>query len=313
MRITPAILVTASLACLTSAANAQSLPNGAAKDVVQSACSACHQLNVVTNAGHTPDEWNRIVGEMVIKGAAVSAAQVPVLTQYLASNFPPRARPQGAVVTGSAQASFREWQIPSRPFPHDPYAAADGSLWYSGMARKCAWPPRSKIGSVQGISTERQRPLDRTALSATAPAISGSRRIIAVISASSTQRPARSPNTRFPAAAIRTRLCSTSRASSGSPSRADNLIGRLDPSSGEVKTVPVPTQGALPYGMVVSSKGVPFFAEFGSNKIASIDPKTMQITEYTLPNRNSQPRRIAITSDDVLVVRRLRPRISRKL
>src|SRR5436305_3513857 len=108
MKIAPAIVVTASLTALAATTSAQNLPNGAVKDVVQTACSACHQLNVVTNAGHTPDEWNRIVGDMLMKGAAVPAMQVPALTQYLASNFPPKARPQGAVVAGSAQASFRE-------------------------------------------------------------------------------------------------------------------------------------------------------------------------------------------------------------
>jgi len=51
---------------------------------------------------------------------------------------------------------------------------------------------------------------------------------------------------------------------------------------------------------VISSRGVPFFVEFGSNKIASIDPDTMAITEYPLPNADTRPRRVAITSDDVL-------------
>src|SRR6202040_2383577 len=45
---------------------------------------------------------------------------------------------------------------------------------------------------------------------------------------------------------------------------------------------------------------VPFFAEFGSNKLASIDPATMTIHEYTLPNPESRPRRIAITPDDAI-------------
>ena len=40
--------------------------------------------------------------------------------------------------------------------------------------------------------------------------------------------------------------------------------------------------------------------EFGVNKIASIDPDTMAIHEYVLPNEDSRPRRVAITSDDVL-------------
>jgi virginiamycin B lyase len=52
--------------------------------------------------------------------------------------------------------------------------------------------------------------------------------------------------------------------------------------------------------MVVNSKGVPFFVEFGSNKVASIDPQTMMIHEWILPNAGSRPRRIAVSSDDVV-------------
>src|SRR5579871_830366 len=98
MRSSSAILLPAVFTCFAASTSAQTLPNGGARDVIQSACSACHQLNVVTNAGHTPEEWSRIVGDMVMKGAGLSAAQVPSVTQYLASNFPPKARPQAPVV-----------------------------------------------------------------------------------------------------------------------------------------------------------------------------------------------------------------------
>ena len=39
---------------------------------------------------------------------------------------------------------------------------------------------------------------------------------------------------------------------------------------------------------------------FGTNKLASIDPKAMEIHEYPLPNTGSRPRRIAITSDGAI-------------
>jgi virginiamycin B lyase len=52
--------------------------------------------------------------------------------------------------------------------------------------------------------------------------------------------------------------------------------------------------------MVISSRGVPWFCEFGANKLASIDPETMTIHEHVLPNAASRPRRIAITPDDVI-------------
>jgi virginiamycin B lyase len=81
-----------------------------------------------------------------------------------------------------------------------------------------------------------------------------------------------------------------------------NMIGRLNPRTGEVKLVEVPTPHALPYGMVVSSKGVPFFAEFGTNKIGEIDPTSMVIREHGLPNPGARPRRMMATRDGELVL-----------
>lgn len=62
----------------------------------------------------------------------------------------------------------------------------------------------------------------------------------------------------------------------------------------------LPSPNSLPYGMVINSKGIPFFDEFGANRIARIDPDSMEIYEYQLPNRASRPRRIARTSDDAI-------------
>ena len=75
------------------------------------------------------------------------------------------------------------------------------------------------------------------------------------------------------------------------------MVGRLDPKTGNIQLKDVPTKDARPYGIQINSKGVPFFCEFGTNKMASIDPHTMQITEYPLP-QNARPRRMAISADD---------------
>ena len=50
----------------------------------------------------------------------------------------------------------------------------------------------------------------------------------------------------------------------------------------------------------MTSKGVPVVCLFGTNKIATFDPVTMAVKEYTLPNAESRPRRIAITRDDAI-------------
>jgi virginiamycin B lyase len=79
-----------------------------------------------------------------------------------------------------------------------------------------------------------------------------------------------------------------------------NMIGRLDPATGDIKLVPSPTAGSRPYGIMINSKGIPFVVLYGTNKVTRVDPKTMAIHEYTLPDTKARPRRLAITSDDIV-------------
>jgi len=45
---------------------------------------------------------------------------------------------------------------------------------------------------------------------------------------------------------------------------------------------------------------VPYFCEFGANKLASIDPATLAIREYALPHADSRARSIAITNNNII-------------
>lgn len=76
-----------------------------------------------------------------------------------------------------------------------------------------------------------------------------------------------------------------------------NFVGKLTVSSGNVQLVKIPTPRARPYGIVIDSRDRPWFDLFGTNKIGTIDPATMALREYTLPD-SALPRRIALTSDD---------------
>jgi len=78
-----------------------------------------------------------------------------------------------------------------------------------------------------------------------------------------------------------------------------STIGRLDPGSGEIELKATPTPHAVPYGIVVTSQGVPFFCEFHTNKLASIDPRSMTIREYPLPE-GARPRRLALAADGTI-------------
>jgi len=78
------------------------------------------------------------------------------------------------------------------------------------------------------------------------------------------------------------------------------VVGWLDPKSGDIKITQVPTPNAVPYGIAVTRAGIPYFCEFGSNTLASIDPNSLAITEYAIPNSSARPRRIAVAPDDTI-------------
>jgi virginiamycin B lyase len=77
-----------------------------------------------------------------------------------------------------------------------------------------------------------------------------------------------------------------------------NFVGKLETGSGKVRLVRVPTPNARPYGIAVDSKNRPWFNEFGTSKLGTVDPKTFTLREYDLPDPDARGRRIAITSDD---------------
>ena len=79
-----------------------------------------------------------------------------------------------------------------------------------------------------------------------------------------------------------------------------NFVGKFDVDTGDIQLVNVPTPGARPYGIVVDSKNRPWICLFGTNKIATVDPGTMKLTEYPLPNQEARPRRLALTRDDMV-------------
>ena len=79
-----------------------------------------------------------------------------------------------------------------------------------------------------------------------------------------------------------------------------NMLGRMIPGTGEVTLVETPTKDARPYGIQVDSKGMPWIAYNGSNKVATLDPVTLQVREFSMPDPATRIRRLALGSDDTI-------------
>jgi virginiamycin B lyase len=278
------------------------LPDGDAKETVENACTACHSLTNITNSqGHSPEEWRTTVAMMLNVGAAVPAEQVPIVTNYLIKNFPEKPGPKPAAIPGNVEVSFKEWNLPTPGTrPHDPLAAPDGTIWYTGHMANLLGHIDPKTGDIKEYRTNKPMSgphglvMDKQGniwFTANFKAYIGK---FEPATGKFTQYPldpkARDPHT--PLFDQKGTLWFTVQGA--------NMVGRLNTETGESKVVTTPTPKANPYGMVITTKGTPYFVEFGANKVASIDPETMEIHEFLLPNESARPRRVAITSDDVL-------------
>jgi competence ComEA-like helix-hairpin-helix protein len=81
-------LVIPFLAISLGVAQAQDLPPGKGKDLVENSCGSCHGLDVVVSQHATRDGWASIVDYMVSRGATGTPEEITTIVDYLAKNFP---------------------------------------------------------------------------------------------------------------------------------------------------------------------------------------------------------------------------------
>jgi virginiamycin B lyase len=278
------------------------LPEGDGKAIIQTACNACHSLTNITNSGgHTPEDWGTTLAMMLNVGANVPPDKVDTVRNYLIKNFPEQPKPPAVIIPGNVDVSFQEWKLPTPGTrPHDPLAAQDGTIWYSGHMANLLGHIDPKTGAIKEYRTNTPMSgphglvMDKQGniwFTANFKAYIGK---FEPATGKFTEYPL-DPEARDPHTPIFDQKGTLWFSVQGA-----NMVGKLNTATGEAKTETVPTSKSNPYGMVVTSKGIPYFVEFGANKVASIDPETMAIHEYTLPNEDTRPRRVAIDSKDVL-------------
>lgn len=63
------------------------LPEGSGKQLVETRCALCHDLERVAAVKRNRQDWAPIVGNMVAWGAPATAEEEKTITDYLAANF----------------------------------------------------------------------------------------------------------------------------------------------------------------------------------------------------------------------------------
>ncbi len=303
-------LVSAALLCCGLPAWAQKSSSAdKGKELVDAHCNSCHALTARTGSGYDAKGWRTVMHMMTNQGVALAKNEIAPMTAYLVKAYPEKGRPAAAVVKGPLKVSMKIWKAPTPGSrPHDPLAARDGSLWYTGQMANVLGRVDPKTGKVREypLKTAHSGPhglmedMDGNIwYTGNTGALIGK---LDPKTGTVAEYPMPDPEAKDPHTLIfdKTGILWFTVQNA-------NRIGRLDPKTGEIKLLTPPTPKSRPYGMALDSKGTVFVVQFGTNSVAAVDPATLQIKEYKLPDPGARPRRIAITSDRL--VHRLRARL----
>ena len=305
MRVAALTVLSFTIALGAPAAQAQytakEWPEGPSKARFVATCDGCHDINRV-RVGYTAEGWLTIVHMMQNAHAPVPAEEWGAMTDYLIKNFPERSRPEAAIIDGPVKANILMWDVPTQGSrPHDPLAARDGSIWWTGQLANKLGRLDPKTGTIReytmksastgphGLAEDKSGNIWFTGNSAG---------LIGKLDPSTgvvTEYPLPDANARDPHT-----LNFDQDGILWFTVQQANMIGRLDPSTGAIKLLTPPTPKARPYGLKINAQGVPVVVEFGTNKVATVDPKTLSIKEYTLPRAGARPRRLAIGPDGMV-------------
>jgi virginiamycin B lyase len=290
------------LCCALPAWAQKSSSEDKAKQAVAGTCNTCHPLSARVGTGYDVKGWHTVMRMMVNQGAPVPKGQMEAMTQYLIKTYPVKDRADAAVIKGPLKVSMKIWKAPTPGSrPHDPLAARDGSLWYTGQMANVLGRVDPKTGKIReyklktahsgphGLKEDKDGNIWYTGNTG---ALIGK---LDPKTGAVTEYPMPDPQAKDPHTLVfdKTGILWFTVQNA-------NRIGRLDPKSGEIKLLTPPTPKSRPYGMAINSKGTVFVVQFGTNSVAAVDPASLQIREYKLPDPGARPRRIAITSDDIV-------------
>jgi virginiamycin B lyase len=209
------------------------------------------------------------------------------------------AAPQNDV--NELKVTIREWDVPTKgAHPHDPAVGTDGALWFTEQMQ-------NKIGKVDpatGVFKEFPLKVDNSGPHGLVADREGNIWFTGNFAGYIGKLDVRTGEVKeykMPDARAEDphSLALDANGILWFTVQVGNFVGRLDPRSGKIDLLLVGQVNAHPYGIQVNSQGIPFFCMFFTNKLGSINPKTLDIQEHLLP-QGVRPRRLAIDDHDLV-------------
>ena len=271
----------------------EALPDGAGKMLVENLCTTCHSTATISRAAGygSAAEWRRVFSTMI----ELPDSQANTIAAYLAEHFPEDTSRRPNLIAGDVEIEIIEWTVPTLgQRSRDPAEAPDGAIWWTGMWASLA----GRLDPETGIMEEYLLP--RSARPHTiVPDSEGniwytgnSNASIGRLNPKSGEITEYKTEARDPHSATfhpNGNLYFTAQGAA--------MLGRLNPITGELLEVDTEPR---PYGIQVAEDGTVWVAYNGTNKLGAVNPDTMEIRYYEVPDERTRIRRLSLDSEGMV-------------
>ena len=268
------------------------LPDGLGKELVEQNCVSCHSIATITRSGFDGVEMWRSVQESMIQ---LPESQANAIAQYLAKHFPAREDRKPALIEGPVEIDIQEWIVPTLgQRSRDPIEAPDGAIWWTGMWASLV----GRLDPVTGMMKEYSLPPEARPHSIVPDSegfiwyTGNSNGTIGKLDPQTGSITEYSTEAGDPHTAVfhpNGKLYFTSQRAA--------MLGRLDPVTGELTEIHTEPR---PYGIIVAQDGTIWVAYNGINKLASMDPESMEVQYYPISDEDSRIRRLGVDSKGII-------------
>lgn len=224
-------------------------------------------------------------------------ASLPLLCLLAATALPAQdPRPQGAPA-GMRMLAAKEWAVPfgARTRPRDPFADTQGRTWFVGQVGNYVGYMDQGTGEFRRFEIDAGTNPHNLVVERGMVWFTGNRngRLVRL-------DPATGKLTTFmiPDSTVRdphTMVFDHARNVAWFTAQNSDAVGRFDVATGKFRIWKTGAR-TRPYGIMLDAQGRPWFDLFGTNKLGTIDPASLSLKTYTLPNDSTRPRRLVVTS-----------------
>src|SRR5262249_3971974 len=212
---------------------------------------------------------------------------------------PERQRPSAVILSGPVKARIDLWDVPTQGSrPHDPRAAKDGSIWWTGQLANKLGRIDPRTGAIREYTLKSPHTGPHGLAEDKDGNIWFTGNNLGLIGKLD---PRTGVTTEYP---LPDRSAKDPHTINIAPDgmvwftvQSGNMVGRLDPAKSDIKLVTSPTDKSRPYRLVIDSQAMPNYVHLGAQKIGSIDTQTMATKGCPLPNTGARPRWLDFSDD----------------